>query len=240
MKINTDELKKLYRAYISENIPLSRRRCPSTKKILKLFTSNLSEKQKIKTIDHISHCYPCSQEFEFILNTKRQEKKLIDEIGNLLHPEAGATSSIIDAKKRYRFFYPRLSWKFISLLASLTIITASLFVIIFLFNQHQKEYRSIYQKSIRLIQPLNDKYSKSSLIFEWEETKNADYYLLELFDQSLMPIWKSKKIHRNKIFLTQKILDDLKENNMYFWMVTAYFPDGKKIESRIEDFILTK
>ena len=107
-------------------------------------------------------------------------------------------------------------------------------------DQHQKEYRSIYQKSIRLIQPLNDKYSKSSLIFEWEETKNADYYLLELFDQSLMPIWKSKKIHKTKIFLTQKILDDLKENKMYFWMVTAYFPDGKKIESRIEDFILTK
>lgn len=239
MKINTDELKKLYRSYISEKISLSRQNCPSTKGILRLFSSNLSEKQKTKIIDHISCCHYCSQEFEFILNTKRQEKKLIGEIEDLFH-SAAETISANTEEKRHRFSWPKLSWKYVSLLAFLTAIIASLFVIIFIFHQHQKEYRSQYQMSFKLIQPLNNKYSKSSLTFEWQKIERADYYLLELFDQSLMPVWKSKKIHKTKIFLPRNIVDSLKENKMYFWMVTAYFPDGQKIESRIEAFTLTK
>jgi len=239
MKINTDEVKKLYRAYISEKIPLSRKDCPSTKKILQLFSSNLSEKQKTKIIDHISCCHYCSQEFELILNTKRQEKKLIGEIENLLHPVTEPISTKT-REKGQKFFWPKLSWKSASLLAILIIIIASLFVILFLFHQQQKEYRSQYQTSFKLIQPLDNKYPKSTLMFEWERMERADYYLLELFDQSLMPVWKSKKLHKTKIFLPKSIVNSLKENNIYFWMVTAHFPDGRKVESRIESFTLTK
>ena len=84
------------------------------------------------------------------------------------------------------------------------------------------------------------KYQKSLLKFRWVEIKDSDYYIVELYDETLLPIWRSEKIFNNEIDLPKQILDRLVKNKKYFWMLTAYFPDGKKIESRLEYFIPTE
>jgi len=247
MKIKNKDLKKLYKAYLIENAPISRKNCPNTKDIINLLRAKLSEKQKSKIIDHITSCYFCSQEFEFILQTLRQEKKLKNEIENLnlnekripLTQKKQETKKP-DSPKKISSFYPAWSWKYAPILLGFALIIFLIFSLVIFRNHEKKNYRSTAHTQIKLIKPIKGIYQKSLLEFRWEEIRSVDYFILELFDESLKPIWKSNRIYNNNIVLPKKFIANLPGDNMYFWMVTAYFPDGKMIESRIEDFVLTK
>lgn len=245
MKINNKDLKNLYKAYLMENSSLFRKNCPSTKNIINLFRSKLSEKQISKLIDHITNCYHCSQEFEFILQTLRQEKRLRNEIKDMLLSKKEDASikqrtkkKNADLLKKLISFYPRLSWKSVPLLLGVILAILLSSVLIVFHDQEKEGLRSTEYIQLKLIEPVKGKHQKSLLVFRWEETKSVDYFILELFDESLRPIWKSKKIFNNHIVLPKQFIDALSGNKMYFWMVTAYFSDRKKVESRIENFIL--
>lgn len=248
MKINNEDLKKLYRSYMIDNIPHSRKKCPSTKNIINLFRLKLSEKKKSQIIDHVSQCYYCYQEFEFILHTLREEKKLQHDFGDLLHKKNKGYAALkikndknIDRKKmKGRPFLTFLSRKYASLFLGILLIISVVLILLFIRTGEKKDYRGAYLTPIRLIEPLKGKHSKSILKFRWVEIKGSDYYIIELFDETLRPIWKSGKIFKNYTLLPENIRDGLKENRKYFWILSAYFPDGKKIESRIESFFLTE
>jgi hypothetical protein len=87
MKINDKDLQRLYRAYVMDMIPSSRKGCPSLKRIIDIISSNSSQKQKAKIIEHITHCAHCAQEFEFILQIFRRELNLTNQIDHLLAAE---------------------------------------------------------------------------------------------------------------------------------------------------------
>jgi len=243
MKIKHKDLQKLYKAYMMENIPQSRKNCLLPKEIINFFKSKLSEKQKIKIIDHMTNCYCCAQEFEFILQTLRDEKKLNEEIGKLLQSKENITAirkrakrNISNTGKMKKIFFPILSWKYVLLLIGAIIIISAL---VTFQNLGKREYRGTNLTQVHLIEPINGKYSKSSLVFKWNEFKDSEYYILELFDETLFQIWKSNKIFKNHVILPTEIAKMLNENKIYFWMVTAFLTDGIKIESEIEEFTLT-
>ena len=110
--------------------------------------------------------------------------------------------------------------------------------IIFL-NQGRNEIRSEYFPSLQLIEPVGKKLKKTVLKFRWVEIKESEYYVIEIFDETLLSVWRSNKIYNNHFSPPEKLVDNLLKNKTYFWMLTAYFPDGRKIESRVEQFILT-
>lgn len=234
MKISNDDLKKMFKSHIIESTLLSRKNCPPINDIINLFRSELSETKKSKIIDHLSSCYYCLQEFEFILKTLRIGKNLSTDIRSLLRKE-----KIFYRRKKLIPFFPWISWKYASLLSGIALL-AFLFIIIFTIqNKEKKEFRGNFLTSIKLIEPLKGKYSKSLLKFRWIEIKGSDYYIIELFDEALRPIWKSNKIYTNSVVLPKIVSKKLTENKKYFWILSAYFPDGEKIESRIECFTLT-
>lgn len=246
MKINNKDLKDLYRSYIIDNTPPNRKNCPPTKEIINLF-GKTSKKQKLRIIDHISSCYLCLQEFEFILKTLRIEKKLSADIGNLLRKEQDylLIKGAVDKKdfsriKKIFLCFPQISWKYASLFAGIILLISVVATLFILQNNEKKEYRGAQLTPIKLFEPLIGKYSKSILKFRWVEIKGSDYYVIELFDEALRPIWKSKKIYTNHTVLPKRILESLRENKKYFWMISAYFSDGRKVESRLEYFNLTE
>jgi hypothetical protein len=243
MKIKNKDLIKLYKAYITENIPHSQKSCPSSKEIISFFKLKTSEKQKSRIIDHITKCSSCAQEFEFMLQTRREEGKLIEGIGKLLQSEENIAAiqnrggkKINYLNERQKSFFLRLPWKYAFVLAGVAVII-SIFIVF--QNMGKREYRGPDYNQVRLIEPINGKYSKSLLVFKWNEFKNSEYYIIELFDESLYQIWKSNKISKNQTALPAEITKRLNINKTYFWMVTAFLPGGKKIESEIEEFILT-
>ena len=232
MKISSKDLMRIYRDFIMEKTPLSRKNCPSQKDLIKFCRSKLSEKQKSKIIDHITHCSYCVQEFERILQILKDEKNLIEEIGKVLRDKG---DPLITRRKK-KIFFPILSWKYVSLFVGAIIIT---FTIIIFNNLEKREYRGPNLRQIYLIEPVNKKHSKSSLIFKWDSVKSSEYYILELFGQTLYPVWKSQRIFKTQVALPLEIVNRLKENKTYFWMVTAFLHQGRKIESRLEKFTLT-
>lgn len=244
MKIKHKDLQQLYKYFVMENIPESRKDCPPSKEIINFFRAKLSEKQKTNIIDHITHCYYCAQEFEFILQTLRYEGKLNEEIGNLIRSENDKTTLKTRAKKiplnsgkKQKIFIPVLSWKYALLpFAALLIISA----LIFFPRSEKKEFRGANLNQVQLVEPIDGKYSKSQLVFRWKKLKDSDYYILELFNETLLPVWKSNRISKNRVILPTELVKKLSINKTYLWMVTAFFPDGRRIESEMEEFTLIK
>jgi len=241
MKIKHNDLKKLYKAYIMDHIPQSRKDCPHPKEIINFFRLKLSENKKIKLIDHITTCCYCAQEFDFILQTLREQEKLNEEIANLLRSknfkkelEKRLKRDVPKLAKLKRIFFPVLSWKYI-----LPFLMAAIIISVFIIFQKPEEigYRDEYIPQINLIEPINGKYIKFSSVFKWTEIKNSAYYILEIFDETLYPVWESDKILKNHLILPKEEAKKLIKNKSYFWMVTAFLSDGKKIESNLEEFI---
>ncbi len=226
-----------------ENILPSRKNCPPSKEIISFFKSKTSEKHKSRLIDHITKCSSCSQEFEFILQTHREKGKLINRIGKLLKSREnivavrkGGDNKIHYLSKKRKSLRPRLSWKYAIILAGAAFIISIFFVFL---NIGDREYRGPVPSKIRLIEPINGKYSKSPPVFKWNEFKDSEYYIIELFDETLFQIWESDKITKTDATVPAEIARRLKIKKTYFWMVIAFLPDGRKIESEMEEFILT-
>ena len=242
LKINLKELRNIYSAYISKKIPISRKNCPPLRKIIFFFNKRTSEKQKTKLLAHITNCYFCAREFQLILNILRNEKKLKSELETLLFPKISNLSIIKPIKEKSFKIQEKekpliliFNWKYLCLFIGTVTIVLS---VVFFKNQINKEIRGIDSQQIHLLEPLNGEHSKSQLMFKWNEFKGSNYYLLEIFDDSLFPVWKSNKIISSFSFLPDKIVQNLRCNKAYFWMVTAFLPNGNKVESNLQKFIL--
>jgi hypothetical protein len=241
MKIKHNDLQKLYKAYVMDRIPQSRKDCPPPKEIINFFRSKLSEHRKIKLIDHITNCCYCTQEFEFILQTIREQEKLSEEIGKLfpsknmmIEIEKRLKEDVPQLPKKRWIFFPFLSWKYVLPILIAGIIISALII----FKKPERmEFREEHLPQISLIEPVNKKYFKPSSVFHWTEIKNSAYYILEIFDETLYPVWESNKISKNHYNLPGEMVRKLMKNKTYFWMVTAFLPDGRKIESNLEEFI---
>jgi len=249
MNINDKDLQRLYKAYVMDKIPSSRKDCPSLKRIIDIFSPNSSQKQKTKIIEHITHCAHCAQEFDFILQIFRRELSLTNRIDHLLATEKEIISVNKESdpihsppKKEQRLFFPRLLWKFAASLIAVVLIIFSLFLLS-IKNPFQffakKEDRGKNISLIHLIEPVDKKFSKSSLVFKWSEFKNAKYYKLELFDETLLRIWESPKIYNIQCTPPYEIAKKLTAKKSYFWMVTGFSPEGKQVESKLEEFYLS-
>ena len=242
MKINLKDLQTAYETYRHKNIPMSRNHCPSFNKLISFLTSKTSDKQETKIIDHLTNCHFCAQEFQFIIFVYRFERKLNEELYKSLQSKKEKSFLRGNTKKndmksflKQKIVPPFSSWKYAIPILGITITILTLNII---QNYRSKEYRIIDTKRIQLIEPINIKYSKSSLIFKWNEYKGSNYYQFELFDETLLSVWKSDKIFRNFIILPYETIKDLNIKKKYYWMITAFLPSGEKVESEMAEFIL--
>jgi len=245
MRSKYSYLIKLYEAYIDKKIFFRKNKCPTPNEILKCLRLESSKKQKIKIIDHLAQCFYCAQEFKFSLEILRSEKKLLHEINKSLANKNEELSNQTESqenlnrKKNQKKLFLQLSLKYVCMLI-ISIIIISLASILILKNSENNKYRGISSSPIILIEPNKKKVFKSTLLFKWSEIKESNYYIVELFNEALFPIWKSDKIFENQTSLSDEISKKLTENKTYFWMVTAYLSSGKNIESELEEFTFKK
>ena len=159
-------------------------------------------------------------------------KKLINDIEEVIESDKRN-----DKKgKGSKSFLFSLSWKYACFLLGSMIIAA--LIVLNIPTKHV--YRGRNHQSIRLISPLNKHQSKSDLLFEWVMVKNAEYFILEIFNDSLYPIWKSGKTTVNSIYLPRDALEKLDPKKEYYWVVTAFMANDKIIESRLQKFGLVR
>jgi hypothetical protein len=233
MRIDSDNLKALYQAYVRSKTPSSTKGCPSPKKMIRLLRSKSSDKEATEIVDHISRCSSCFCEFEFLLEVLRKEKDFIQEVEQMF---PGRETCQGRKGNRQKIFGLRMDWRTAFFLASFVLV-GFLIAKLVIFRTPEK-YRTGSLARVELLQPVEQTISKSSLVFKWEDVRDSEYYVLELFDQALSPIWKSEKIAKNSAVLPEELAKTLEINRSYFWMVTASITHGEKITSRLVEFVL--
>ncbi len=240
--MNDEHLKDVNQAGVRSETPASRDACPPPETMLRLLRSRLTGRKAARVIDHVSQCGYCTGEFKFLLETIRHEEPLVraaeDSAGALQPSRAGEH----DARDSRGFFarrtlnIRRLSWKPIALVAGLAVIGLALSRLNVIRAPGQ--FRSGGEPGVKLIRPVGREATGLPLTFKWKSVEGAESYSFELFDRMLIPLWKKDGIGRSEVFLPEEAVNRLAGGAEFFWMVTAYLPDGEQRTSRLEKFTL--
>jgi hypothetical protein len=242
MKINSSDLKKIYGAYVQNKVPQSREKCLSPAKILTFFAAPGSHRKKGRIIDHITSCAHCAHEFNVLLEIYREEQMLLGDIHRVLQqkdePQISqrerAHTPIVRRLNIFPLLYSR-KYAF-SLLLTLIFVAMIILVTHQLIIISKNEERGKPPGQIQLIVPVHEERVKAPLIFKWGGVKNSNYYILEIFDEALLSLWKSPKIFDNSYQLPPEIEPKIKKNRDYFWIITVFLAEGQMFESTLESF----
>jgi hypothetical protein len=185
----------------------------------------------LKIVDHLTNCSACAREFELLLEIQRYQNQLVPQVREAAHGKRSFSA-------RPSPLHPiGLFWKISPIVAGAMFVIASLITVI------QESGRPVgiraTPSSILLIQPDTKHPASSPLIFIWEEVKGAEMYILELYDETLLPIWRSPKILSSPLTLPEDLAGRLQLNKPYFWMITAYQKKVKLVESELTRFIIS-
>jgi hypothetical protein len=234
MKIRLDELRERYVSCIADRTPRKRECCPSPEIFTSCLRGSASKKQKNRLLDHLTCCSYCLDEFQFVLATLRQEKKLNSEIDRRLSSQDSMSFSL---RESFKLLLSRKKALTAALAAaSLTIVAGGLYLIL----HEPLRFRTPMQSSIKLIQPVNQKVSKTSLFFRWREKDGADHYIVELFDETLYPLWKSPRLYGDTAQFPPQLANRLIPGRTYFWLVSGFTAQGQKVESPLKPFQIKK
>lgn len=242
MKINLTVLRGLYTSGIADFTQMSRENCLSPEILTECLRGQASKKNKNRMIEHISHCSYCMKEFQFILEIHRDEKKLIQKIAPLFDSHSQKRLDVQKKKALFPFSFPfpflQKRWNHAVFAAGAVLIVVGSLALYFLIQGGLgQKFRGTNIDHIMLIKPVHNKSTRIPIVFQWKKMIHAEYYILELFDDTLFPIWKSWEIHKNKLQLPQETMESLSSGKSYYWFITGFFPGDRKIESSLERFI---
>ena len=184
----------------------------------------------------MSRCIHCSKEFELLLIIVREEKNIETRIGQALN------TNYIKAKASHRkpVGFPLIKTKYVVIATALSIVIFGSLYIFKFQNQYQYQYRRARASPLQIEYPRDSRLLKSRLYFRWNDISEIEYYVIQIFDDTLISIWKSPKIKDNVFIPSKVLLAKFQKDTQYFWMVTAYDSKGKGIESRLEDFVIKR
>ena len=229
MKMDLNSLKEFYQAYVASKIPANRKNCPSPRALIKTIEPSGTYRKKRKLIDHISKCSYCKEEFFLVLKVNNHENLMFFNIKDTFQ------RSDLDVNPIDSILTPSLIIKYASIIIGLFLITFSLFII----KEKDVSLNNLRRRNqiVQLTNPDNLHILPYPLIFKWREFPNAKYYILELFDDTLLPVWTSPKIMKSKLQLPDEILASLKNNMNYYWMISAFSTTEKIAESDLAGFL---
>jgi hypothetical protein len=231
MNINNKDLADLLRKIPAHNASL-KTHCPSSKELVASFAPSASKRLKNKITDHIYGCPKCREVFDLLLSFIEHDKQAKDS----LNTEKQCSRFL---KSVLHYPSPRLlSARFSSLIVGCLMIIVSIFIIA-QHNDVSRQFRG-GNTNIILEYPGATHNIADKLIFQWAPYTPASYYILELFDEALLPVWTSSRTEAPQIPISEEARSLLKPGKAYFWMVTAYSGAGDIKESNLARFVVTE
>lgn len=225
MKTNEAELKKAFLAYIRSSPKASAGNCPSSETIWSFFSGEGSRKLKARIVDHITTCADCHKEFEAFLEIFRAEEKLARDV----QPQFRSSPNRISTQAFWRYAAAFLG---IIIIASAAVLTTKW------LSPGPPAERGRLSGQLRLLAPGHEPRFQQPLVFKWEPAPDTEYYVIEIFDESLLPFWSSGPLAVTQCELPALVKDKIVKGRDYFWMLSAYSPHGSRTESSLEAFKL--
>jgi hypothetical protein len=233
MKIDHDQLRLLYQRHVASGRPPDRHHCPSSWAMAGAFDTSLSIRMKRRIADHISDCRYCREEFQMLLEAQRAGLSTgKDEERADLN-----TTSTRPTRMNWHYAFPRF-WRYASVLIGLCLAISSVFFII------QQDSRSGVPRAnvaaLQLMSPKADQILTFPPVFRWQKSPACRTYILEIFDELMLPFWSSGEIEYSEVSLPLEVSRRLVPGKSYFWMVTGFTPDLETKESSLSRFTLRK
>jgi hypothetical protein len=228
-------------------MPLSRLRCPPLKDIYCSLKGKYSRRRRARLINHISHCCFCADDFDVLRTIFHIEKDTLNEIAQIVQKRKDGHIIVEENINVYRQMNGHMQIYVRRALSISLALLAVAFVVIGLFTDRQSlkrflffdQDRSPQKNEIYLLYPTCDMEHKiSTVIFKWISLPKADYYTIEIYDETLLPIWKSFPIFEPFFRLPANMPKAIRPQKKYFWTVTAYKSNKMLFESKISCFYL--
>lgn len=229
MKIELDRLRILFRGYAASKQPPDRRGCPSPNTMAGSFEGSFSRRARKNIADHISECPFCQEEFLILMEARRLE-------AGAPEPENQALSDQSRPLPRRRAEGSGLAvvWQYACVLIGLGLAALSLVNVI--QHKHSSEAQRSNETHILLQAPRARQVITAPPIFRWRGSPAADYYVIELFDETMLPIWTSERIQSNQAPLPRHVFSGLHPGKSYYWMVTGFSLDFGADASGLSQF----
>jgi hypothetical protein len=229
MKIELDRLRTLFQGYAASKRPPDRRGCPSPRAMAGSFEASFSRRVRKKIADHISECPYCQEEFMIFLEARRSE-------AGALEPGDQVISDQVRPLPQQRPGGSGLAvvWQYACVLIGLSLAISSLFIVI--QQKHSFEVQRSKESGILLLFPRASQVITAPPIFRWRGSPAVDYYVLELFDEAMLPIWTSERIRSIQAALPRDVFSGLRPGKSYYWMVTGFSLDLGTEESGLSQF----
>jgi len=227
MKSEDRDLKEVFRAYVDSRASIDRRSCPSLEAIADSFEPWASARKKRTIIDHLSECTACREEFRLYFDLQRTPVDVLP---------SPSTSQVAGTTKARRS--PVLAlWRYAAIVIGVCLIFSV--IVLLIRNTDLSEVERAGTTGVVLLYPTTSHIGSEQLVFRWEAFAPSQYYIVELFDEALLPIWVSTPIKDVQARPPSNESLDMSTGTVYFWMVTAYSRIDKTGESRLARFEVT-
>ncbi len=226
MTFDDEELRRIYQRYVYGEKLRADPSCPGIAQIDKIFDPRCRPGAKFKLIDHLTRCPSCARDFDFLLGLHRFESHMIPT--SLRERQPLRFRSLFDgAQFRLRFS---------SLICGLILVLVSMGIVI----SHWVREDSIRagRPVIRILEHDQQFTDSAPVELRWDPVRRADYYILELFDGELMPLWTSEWIRTSSLVLPKEVRGRMASGRPYFWTVEAYDAAGQIASSDMARFVL--
>ena len=219
--------------------------CIDKKTFVKAFTNEISNKEKLELLDHITFCSECNREFDALKEVWAKGKILINNLEGLEITSEETKQLQKVAKNEIRkiklqqkrakrlFFYD----KRILATVSGTFLILAIISAIFLLRGPREIVleRKPPESGIELIEP-RGQIDESPLVFKWSALEKARYYSIEILDKGLETIYAADNIEKDSFVLPEEVFKTFRKGEIYFWKVTAITDNNEKIESNFRSF----
>jgi len=259
MDIQDKALKKYYRASLSKNPP-HKKGCPDSDVLIRSFSKEMSETEKIQIIDHVTTCGPCYKKFEAVRQILKGSKNMAERFEGVSLSEADVKELKQRAQARLRefemhdisiqklgfsekifgFFRLKPALRYASAVAAICIMVAAVIILFKIPPSIEDEtLRGIKKESILLISPRGE-IKEFPLAFEWEPFAEAKEYQIVLLDEELTRIWTSEKTEKTEMRVPPAVQNKLQKERTYYWKIVILLENGIQKESDLQEFTLTE
>lgn len=216
MTIDDERLKRLFQGYAEAKTPPSRDGCPSPSEMARSFEPSASAREKMAIVDHMATCPPCREEFMVLLEWHRRD-----------------ADRLASTVRQSRSFQPAL-WRLAGAALGLCLIVASVVVL-----RHQGDLSTRLRSTpagITLLAPKAGRSVSGVIGFRWSSRVASDYFIFELFDDAMLPVWTSDRVPEPRLEIPADVKSRLAAGRTYFWLVTGYANEAKTGESPLGRF----
>lgn len=210
-----------------------RGKCPEPLQLMKLARGLIRPGKKERIIRHLEICPDCAREYSAMYKIVREEKHLISESAKIRNRTASAGREGRKGWVSHPVFLLRPGLA-VALVVCLAVAAGTLFITRSL--RTTGDLRSGNVNQVKIISPIQETLVPGNIVFKWEKLETADYYIVEFFDTEMNLVWESPRIDSSNLALPGDEVNKIRSEGRYFWMVTAHFSGGDKVESDLNEF----